>query len=209
MGPVTGKTTWEFSMLKLAVATSALLAVMATSAQAVPVFFKTGLSGASEAPANASSATGWANVFFDPDVHTMRVIVSFQGLSSPNTASHIHCCTATPFDITQTAPVATPTPTFPGFPSGTSGFYDQIFDMTLASSYRAGFITGHGGTVTQAEADLYNGLLAGTAYLNVHSTNFPGGEIRGFLQVPEPLSLSLFGAGLAGVAALRRRKPRI
>jgi len=28
----------------------------------------------------------------------------------------------------------------------------------------------------------------------------------GFLHVPEPVTLSVFGAGLAGIAALRRRK---
>ena len=194
-------------MLRIPAAVSALVLMTATSAQAVPVFFKTGLSGANEFPANASTASGWANVFFDPTAHTMRVIVSYQGLSSPTTAAHIHCCVATPFDVTLTAGVATTTPTFPGFPTGTSGFYDQIFDMTLAGSYRAGFITA-AGSIAAAETLLYNGLQAGTAYLNVHSQNFTAGEIRGFLQVPEPLSLSLFGAGLVGVVALRRRRQR-
>jgi hypothetical protein len=28
------------------------------------------------------------------------------------------------------------------------------------------------------------GILAGTAYVNVHSTSFAGGEIAGFLQLP-------------------------
>ncbi len=84
------------------------------------------------------------------------------------------------------AGVATPTPTFPGFPGGvTSGLYNSpVFDLTLASSCRAGFITT---TVSAAEAMLIAGIAAGNAYLNIHSTNFPGGEIRGFLaEAPEP-----------------------
>ena len=65
---------------------------------------------------------------------------------------------------------------------------------------------GGGGSILAAETALYNGLLAGKAYLNIHTSTVPAGEIRGFLAVPEPLTLSLFGAGLAGVAALRRRR---
>ena len=54
--------------------------------------------------------------------------------------------------------------------------------MTLASSYNPAFVTAHGGTVAGAEADLLAGLKAGQAYLNIHSSTFPGGEIRGFLR---------------------------
>jgi hypothetical protein len=59
---------------------------------------------------------------------------------------------------------------------------------------------------------LFAGLGAGTAYLNVHTTAFPGGEIRGFLTavtpVPEPETYALFLTGLAwlGVAARRRQR---
>ena len=182
------------------------LLMSASVAQALPVFFKTTLSGANEAPPNGSLGSGYANVFFDTDAHTMRVIASFQGLTTPATNAHIHCCTAVPG--VSTAGVATTTPTFPGFPTATSGFYDQIFNMTLASSYNAAFLNNaiNLGSTATAEQTLFNGMLAGSAYLNIHTSTVPGGEIRGFLAVPEPVTLSLFGAGLAGAVALRRRR---
>ena len=175
-------------------------------AQAAPMLFRATLSGPNESPPNSSLGTGLADVFLDPVANTLQVNVVFSGLSGNTTASHIHCCTAVPG--TGTAGVATATPTFPGFPlGGTSGSYNQTFDMTLASSYNSAFITSHGGTTTSAEAALFGGIMADEAYLNIHSSLFPSGEIRGFLTfVPEPMSLSVFGAGLAGVALLRRRR---
>jgi len=48
-------------------------------------------------------------------------------------------------------------------------------------------------------------LFENRAYLNIHTTAFPGGEIRGFLTlVPEPGSMALFALG-AGALALRAR----
>ncbi|MCB1879244.1 MAG: CHRD domain-containing protein, partial [Gammaproteobacteria bacterium] len=56
------------------------------------------------------------------------------------------------------------------------------------------------------EAALSNGLAGGNAYLNIHTTAFPGGEIRGNLApVPEPTTLGLIGLGLAGFGYARKR----
>jgi hypothetical protein len=189
---------------RLILATILALGV-ASQADALPIQFVANLSGPNESPPNASPGTGFASVKFDIAANTMRVEVSFSGLTAGDTASHIHCCTASPF--TGTAGVATTTPTFTGFPSGvTSGTYDNTFDMTLASSYNPAFVTAQG-SVAAAEATLYANLFTGKEYLNIHSSAIPGGEIRGFLvAVPEPGSLPLFGSGLLGLWIARRRK---
>jgi hypothetical protein len=179
------------------------------SASDAQVFIAT-LSGPAEAPPNASPGTGFSTVTIDTALNTMRVQISFTGLLSNTTASHIHSATELP--LTGTAGVATPTPTFPGFPSGvTFGTYDQTFDMNVASSYRAGFITENGGTVESARNALFAGIASQRAYVNIHTTQFTGGEIRGFLvaAAPEPGALALIGvAGMVTlpILAVRRRK---
>jgi hypothetical protein len=178
---------------------------LSAAALAAPITYQTTLSGPNEFPANSSTGTGTAIVIHDATAHTLSVTVSFSGLSVGNTASHIHCCVS-PSAANPIAGVATPTPTFPGFPSGTtSGSYQQTFDLTLASSWNAAFITANGGTPASAEAALASGLDAGFAYLNIHSSNFTGGEIRGFL-VPEPALAALLSVGGLVLAARRPRR---
>lgn len=194
-------------MKRLALALSTSLSLLCgASAHATIMTYSATLSGSTEVPSNASPATGHTMVTIDDVTNKMTVNTTFSGLLGTTTASHIHCCTAVPF--TGNAGVATSLPTFPAFPLGvTSGTYTETFDLLAATTYNAGFITGHGGSVASARTAFLAGLNAGEAYLNIHTSAFPAGEIRGFLtQVPEPGSLALFGLGALGLAGLRRRR---
>lgn len=144
------------------------------------------LSGANESPMNGSPGTGSAVVTYSPSVASLRVQVSFTGLTAGTTASHIHCCVAPGTN----ASVATTTPTFPNFPLGvTAGTYNMTLDMSQSASYNAAFITAHVNIIV-ALNDLLVGLDRHSAYLNIHTSNFPGGEIRANLLLD-----TVFGSG--------------
>lgn len=161
--------------------------------------YTTILSGANEVPPVASPGTGNAIVTLNGDILT--VDETFSGLTIAASAAHIHCCVP----VGVNAVVAVP---FVSFPSAVSGTYSRSFDLTMASTYNAPFLTANGGTAASAEAALIAGLNSGLAYANIHNSNFPGGEIRGQLQlVPEPATAGLLLFGLTVVAVARKRRP--
>ena len=182
-----------------------------TVARADFMRFTSILSGAAEAPPNASPGTGFTIIDFDTTGHSMRVQVNFSGLLGTTTASHLHAATAVAG--AGTVGVATELPSFTAFPLGvTSGTYDQTFNTSLTTFYNPAYITANGGTAASAETALFTALLQGKSYLNIHTTVVPGGEIRGFpAAVPAPPGLILLGSGAlmmmlsTGLQAARRR----
>lgn len=190
----------------LVICLSALCA--SVPAAAAVVVYGGPLLAANEAPTPSSSAaTGNAIVLFDAVAQEMRVIFTFNNLEGTPTLAHIHCCIP---NGGVAAGVATELPSFDGFPlpgAPRTGIYDRIISLADPSNYNPAFLNANGGTTTGALARLAGGLADGRAYLNVHTSLFPAGEIRANLRqvVPEPALGALWLVGVGAAFAMRRR----
>jgi hypothetical protein len=78
------------------------------------------------------------------------------------------------------------------FASGLGGTFSSIWNLP----------EGNAGTTLATNLP---GILAGQSYINFHTVQFSGGEIRGQIAVPEP-STALVGCALLGVMGMSRRK---
>ena len=159
----------------------AVLLAFPVSARATQFTFNVSIDGPQAG--TASPGTGSATLVLDDVANTLDVSLTFSGLVSATTNAHIHCCAPPGMTAGVIIPFAPP------FPLGvTSGSMTNTFAITAAQ-------------VLQVES--------GDSYINIHTDMFPLGEIRGQINaVPEPSSLLLFGAGLAGLAAFRRNPSR-
>lgn len=145
--------------------------VLAFSGAARAETFFAYLSGAQENPAVATSATGYARVVLNESTQTINYTVVYTGLSSAQTAGHIH-----------TAALGVNGPVTIGF---------AVVGGT------AGTITGSSAITAPQIAT----LRAHGMYVNIHTTNNAGGEIRGQLGVKRPVDFD--GDGRTDYSVLR------
>ncbi len=134
--------------------------------------FTASLSSAQEVPTNASTATGFARVVVNESAGMLTFTVVFNGLSSNQIASHIH------------APAA--------------------IGANTGVAINFGAVGGTSGTITGTVAITPTQLAqlrAHQGYVNVHSANFTGGEIRGQLGVQRPVDYD--GDGRTDYSVLR------
>lgn len=110
-----------------------------------------------------SQGTGSASLLVDADGSGATLRFSYSNLSSPKVSEHIHG---------------------PGAPGVSAGI---LFDIDTAAqtpgvvqpdgSYRWTFVPINNGTIQPS--DILGYIQQGLTYLNIHSSNYPSGEIRG------------------------------
>jgi hypothetical protein len=144
-----------------------------------------------------STATGHGRVTYDSDADRLTYEFSWENLEGPLTKVHVHGPAGpeesnpnhlweilnSPFDLPEE--------------QWTTGSFSRSFEDFLTST-----------CCTTPPPQALEAMFAGEAYVNVHTTLWPAGEIRGnFVIIPEPSSFGLVTMGL-GALALGRRETR-
>ncbi|HET6307597.1 MAG TPA: CHRD domain-containing protein [Rhodopila sp.] len=139
-------------MFRRALLAAAVSALFVSAASAATVTYTARLSGRAEVPRTSSKGTGKLDATFDTQTRMLTYTLTFDGLTGPATAAHIHG----PANRKENAGVVVP-----------------LGDKNPASPVS--------GTVTLTD-DQAKALASSRLYVNVHTAANPGGEIRGQIR---------------------------
>ncbi|MHB1920689.1 MAG: CHRD domain-containing protein [Chitinophagaceae bacterium] len=114
------------------------------------VHFQGTMSGSNETPSNGSPATGTVNAYYNTQTKIMTYTLNWSNLTSTPVAMHFH-----------------------EGPIGVAG--GVIIGITGFPATISGTVSGTSSALTISED---SALLTGDVYANIHTTNYPGGEIR-------------------------------
>ena len=183
---------------RLAVLAASLALPMAASA-AIQVY-SFNLDGLQEVPANASPAAGSAQFTIDDSLDTITFVLTAFNLQGTFAAAHIHGPAMAGFNAFVVF----------GLTGANADYAGPVMagPIPIANSYMlygadkaASGMTPNLAASINAQPWLY--------YVNLHTSDFPGGEIRGQLApIPEAstYAMMLGGLGLVGFMAARRRR---
>ena len=150
----------------------ALALLLSTQASAQTITLTANLNGGEETPAIINTgAVGTVEVSVDATNRELAVTLKVFNLPTPATAGHIHVGSK-----------GTGGPTVLNFPPslvGRTGDFTMVFRLGPAALNVRAAIGIH--TIE----DAIQAIVGGNSYVNVHTTQYPGGEIRGQLAVAD------------------------
>lgn len=155
------------------------------------------LSGEQEVPPNDTHAVGAAQLLYDTDDQTFDLDIMVFGIAlddllgvGPNN-SPVHIHMAPPGS---NGPIVIDLGFISSFVDDGQGIRYQVSGELFGGTY---------GDISSDPNDNEAALFAGNLYVNIHTEDYPSGELRGQI-VPTPATFTL--AGIAGLIALRRRR---
>ena len=157
--------------LHVGAAMAAALLIGAAAASAQVIVASATLGGGEETPILLSGAAGTAEVAIDPVAKEFAITLRVFNIPTTTTAGHIHV-----------GPKGIAGPVVIDFPAiaGRLGDFVTTFRVGEAS-FRASAAIG-----INTIDDVIQAVANGNAYVNIHTTTFPGGEIRGQLVPKAP-----------------------
>lgn len=148
----------------------ALVLLLSTQAAAQTVTLSADLTGGEETPAALNTGMfGTVAVGVDQQSKELTVTLRVFNTPTPTTAGHIHMGSP-----------GTPGPTVLNFPASLNGRVGD-FAMTFRLGDTAGVFTPRPAIGINTIDDVIEAVIGGNTYVNIHTTQNPGGEIRGQL----------------------------